>query len=294
MLRRIIGEHIQLGIEAEPLLARVRADRGQIEQVLLNLAVNARDAMASGGHLTIATANIGRLEHGRSHPTSVSLVVRDTGTGMSRDVQERIFEPFFTTKDPGKGTGLGLSMVYGIVKQSGGSITVESEPGRGTAFTITLPAAEVLVGNDLQVIDDEELPNGTESILIVEDAEDVRILARRTLEERGYTVRVARSAAEALEIAGAGNVDVLLTDIVMPQTSGPQLVAEFLATQRSPLVIYMSGYADDALERYELEPSAVFLRKPFTPAALARTIRRAIDEAAKRSDRTASVSSAAD
>jgi len=297
MLRRIIGEHIQLGIEAEPSLARVRADRGQIEQVLLNLAVNARDAMQSGGHLTIATSNIGRMERGRSHPTGVALVVRDTGTGMSRDVQERIFEPFFTTKDPGKGTGLGLSMVYGIVKQSGGSITVESEPGRGTAFVITLPAAEVLVGNDLQVIDDEELPNGTESILIVEDAEDVRILARRTLEERGYAVRVARSAAEALEIAAAGSVDVLLTDIVMPQTSGPQLVAEFFATSRSPLVIYMSGYADDALEQYELEPSAVFLRKPFTPAGLARTVRRAIDDAAQRTERTeraTSVSSAAD
>jgi DNA-binding NtrC family response regulator len=150
------------------------------------------------------------------------------------------------------------------------------------------------VGNDLQVIDDEELPSGTESILIVEDAEDVRILARRTLEERGYAVRVARSAAEALEIAAAGNVDVLLTDIVMPQTSGPQLVAEFQATQRSPLVIYMSGYADDALEQYELEPSAVFLRKPFTPAGLARTVRRAIDDAARQTDRAASVGSAAD
>src|SRR5262249_45062863 len=149
--------------------------------VLLNLAVNARDAMTSGGHLTIATSNIGRMERGRSHPTGVVLVVRDTGMGMSPDIQERIFEPFFTTKDPGKGTGLGLSMVYGIVKQSGGSITVESEPGRGTAFTITLPPAEVLVGSDLQVIDDDELPNGTESVLIVEDAEDVRILARRTL-----------------------------------------------------------------------------------------------------------------
>jgi CheY-like chemotaxis protein len=222
----------------------------------------------------------------------VALVVRDTGTGMSRDVQERIFEPFFTTKDPGKGTGLGLSMVYGIVKQSGGTITVESSPGRGTAFTIALPAAEVLVGSEFQAVDEEELPNGTESILIVEDAEDVRILARRTLEERGYAVRVARSAAEALEIAAAGNVDVLLTDIVMPQTSGPQLVAAFLATARSaPLVIYMSGYSDDALEQYELDAGAVFLRKPFTPAGLAQTVRRAIDDAAQR---TASVSSAAD
>ena len=291
MLRRIIGEHIQLDIEAEPSLARVRADRGQIEQVLLNLAVNARDAMTSGGRLTIATSNIESGDGVRGRAQGVSLVVRDTGTGMPADVKERIFEPFFTTKDPGKGTGLGLSMVYGIVKQSGGTIAVDSELGKGTAFTIELPAAEVMVGSELQVVDEGDLPNGTESILIVEDAEDVRILARRTLEERGYTVRVARSAAEALEIAAAGSVDVLLTDIVMPHTSGPQLVAEFLATRPAPVVVYMSGYSDDALELYELDPDAVFLRKPFTPAGLARTVRRAIDDAAQRS---ASVGSAAD
>jgi signal transduction histidine kinase/ActR/RegA family two-component response regulator len=289
MLRRIIGEHIQLDIEAEPSLSRVRADRGQIEQVLLNLAVNARDAMPGGGTLTIATSNI--LSGDTGATSGVSLVVRDTGTGMPDDVKERAFEPFFTTKDPGKGTGLGLSMVYGIVKQSGGTIVVESEVGRGTSFTIELPAAELMAGSDLAVDDEVDLPNGTESILIVEDAEDVRILARRTLEERGYMVRVARNAAEALEIAAAGTVDVLLTDIVMPQTSGPELVAEFHATRPPvPLVIYMSGYADDALEQYELDAAAVFLRKPFTPAVLARTVRRAIDDAAQRS----SVSSAAD
>jgi signal transduction histidine kinase/ActR/RegA family two-component response regulator len=289
MLRRIIGEHIQLDIEAEPLLARVRADRGQIEQVLLNLAVNARDAMPSGGRLTIATANVGSGERGTAN--GVCLVVRDSGTGMPPDVQERIFEPFFTTKDPGKGTGLGLSMVYGIVKQSGGTISVDSEMGQGTAFTIELPAEELMVGNDTLMADDAQLPGGTESILIVEDAEDVRILARRTLEERGYNVRVARNAAEALEIAAAGNIDVLLTDIVMPQTSGPQLVAKFQATRPMPLVIYMSGYADDALAQYELDPGAVFLRKPFTPAGLARTVRRAIDDATQRAAR---VGSAAD
>jgi signal transduction histidine kinase/ActR/RegA family two-component response regulator len=288
MLRRIIGEHIQLDIEAETSLARVRADRGQIEQVLLNLAVNARDAMPTGGRLTIATSNT------EARGRAVALVVRDTGTGMPVDVKERIFEPFFTTKDPGKGTGLGLSMVYGIVQQSGGSITVESELGEGTAFTITLPAAEVMAGSDSKPVEDD-LPNGTESILIVEDAEDVRILARRTLEERGYAVRVARNAAEALEIAAAGSVDVLLTDIVMPHTSGPQLVARFQAMRAVPLVIYMSGYADEALEQYELDAGAVFLRKPFTPAGLARTVRRAIDEAAQEAaQRAASVSSAAD
>jgi CheY-like chemotaxis protein len=220
---------------------------------------------------------------------SVSLVVRDTGIGMSDEVKDRIFEPFFTTKEVGKGTGLGLSMVYGIVQQSGGTIVVDSVVGRGTVFTITLPVAEQMAASDTAGLDEDELPNGSETILIVEDAEDVRILARRTLEERGYAVRVARNAAEALEIAGAAGVDVLLTDIVMPQTSGPQLVAEYLATRPAPLVIYMSGYADDALAHYELDPKTVFVRKPFTPAVLARTVRAAID-----AWRPAKVESAAD
>jgi Signal transduction histidine kinase regulating C4-dicarboxylate transport system len=280
MLRRIIGEHIQLEIETDAPLARVRADRGQFEQVLLNLAVNARDAMLSGGSLTIATANVGAPgapNTDRGGSGGVALVVRDTGTGMSDEVKDRIFEPFFTTKDVGKGTGLGLSMVYGIINQSGGTIVVDSRIGYGTTFTITLPAAEAVGCGELGIAEDESLPNGTETILIVEDAEDVRTLARRTLEDRGYTVRVARNAAEALEIAAAGSIDVLLTDIVMPQTSGPELVAEYLATWPAPLVIYMSGYADDALARYELDPNTVFLRKPFTPVLLARTVRRALD-----------------
>jgi CheY-like chemotaxis protein len=228
--------------------------------------------MPSGGSLTIATSNLG------DDPPSVALVVRDMGVGMSDDVRDRIFEPFFTTKDVGKGTGLGLSMVYGIVKQSGGTIGVESEVGRGTTFTITLPATDAVAGVEVGFADGDGLPNGTETILVVEDADDVRVLARRTLEERGYTVRVARNAAEALEISAAGDIDVLLTDIVMPQMSGPELVAEYLATRATPLVIYMSGYADDALARYELDPASVFLRKPFTPAILARTVRRALDE----------------
>jgi CheY-like chemotaxis protein len=274
MLRRIIGEHILLSVESVGPLARVRADRGQLEQVLLNLAVNARDAMASGGQLTISTSN---ERDAKGQPVGVCLAVRDTGSGMSAEVRERIFEPFFTTKEVGKGTGLGLSMVYGIVKQSGGTITVDSEIGKGATFTIMMPAAEQVGASDIGNFEEEELPNGTETILIVEDAEDVRILARRTLEERGYTVRVARNAAEALEVAGAGGIDVLLTDIVMPETSGPQLVSEYLATLPAPLVIYMSGYADDALAHYELDPTTVFLRKPFTPSVLARTVRNAID-----------------
>ncbi len=284
MLRRIIGEHIELRIESGGPLARVRADRGQLEQVLLNLAVNARDAMTKGGVLTIATRNVcpatarERIAP-RDGATGVALVVADTGTGMRDDVKDRIFEPFFTTKEAGKGTGLGLATVYGIVKQSGGTIGVESELGAGSTFTITLPAAEMLAATGAMPEAEAELPRGTETILIVEDAEDVRILARRTLEERGYTVLVARNAAEALEISHARHIDVLLTDIVMPQVSGPQLVARYRASGPLPYVIYMSGYADDALAQYELEPGTVFLRKPFSPAVLARTVRTAIDAA---------------
>ncbi|MEP6494844.1 MAG: ATP-binding protein [bacterium] len=283
MLRRIIGEHIVLRIETGASLARVRADRGQLEQVLLNLAVNARDAMTGGGTLTIATANVFDSatppDADRDEARAVSLAVSDTGQGMTDDVRDRIFEPFFTTKEAGKGTGLGLSTVYGIVKQSDGTIAVNTAPGKGTTFTISLPPAQTMAVTEIAAPDDSELPRGTETILIVEDAEDVRILARRSLVERGYKVLAARNAAEALEIGAAGTIDVLLTDIVMPNTSGPQLVAEYVAIRRAPIVIYMSGYADDALVRYELDPNVVFLRKPFTPAVLARTVRAALDAA---------------
>jgi signal transduction histidine kinase len=274
MLRRIIGEHIELRITADELLARVRADRGQLEQVLLNLSVNARDAMPGGGVLTIASANGGAAR-------TVTLAVTDTGTGMRDEVKDRIFEPFFTTKEPGKGTGLGLSTVYGIVNQSGGTIAVESGVGVGTTFTITLPAAESMVGADPTFDEPVALPRGHETILIVEDAEDVRILARRSLAELGYDVLVARNAAEALEISAKGAIDLLITDIVMPQVSGPQLVARYVAMRPVPAIIYMSGYADDSLAQFELDPDAVFLRKPFTPAVLARMVRATIDAACK-------------
>ena len=198
---------------------------------------------------------------------------------MSDETKERIFEPFFTTKELGKGTGLGLSTVYGIVNQSGGTISVDTALGRGTSFTITLSAAESMTGVDAIETDATELPGGNETILIVEDAEDVRTLARRTLEERGYTVLVARNAAEALEIAAAGPIDLLLTDIIMPETSGPQLVAQYTAIRPKPLVMYMSGYADDALTQFELDPETVFLRKPFSPATLARIVRATLDAA---------------
>ncbi len=293
MLRRIIGEHIELRLDESAPLARVRADRGQLEQVLLNLAVNARDAMSEGGVLTIATHNVpDGVSSSRAASRAVSLAVTDTGAGMSDEIRERIFEPFFTTKEPGKGTGLGLSTVYGIVNQSGGRIAVDSAPGRGTIFTIVLPAAETMGDSATHLPDDGELPSGTETVLIVEDAEDVRTLARRTLEERGYTVLVARNADEALEIASARTVDLLLTDIVMPQTSGPQLVARYKALHAAPIVVYMSGYADDALAQYELDPNVGFLRKPFSPASIARTVRGALDHA--RRSQLGSAASAAD
>ena len=284
MLRRIIGEHIELKIESTPPLARLRADRGQLEQMLLNLAVNARDAMPAGGTLTIATRNVASGAGAMHAPKALMLIVGDTGIGMTDDVRDRIFEPFFTTKEPGKGTGLGLSTVYGIINQSGGTIVVDSTPGQGTTFTITMPAAEAIASPERRTVEDGELPRGTETVLIVEDAEDVRILARRTLEQRGYTVFVARNADEALEIAGVRDIDLLLTDIVMPRTSGPQLVAKYQALCGTPLVIYMSGYADDALAQYELDPSAVFLRKPFSPATLARAVRDALDASRRTSD----------
>jgi signal transduction histidine kinase len=291
MLQRIIGEHIELHIDSAGPLARVRADRGQIEQVLLNLAVNARDAMQSGGKLTIATRTVDTPSRVRV----VELAVTDTGTGMSDDVRERAFEPFFTTKEPGKGTGLGLSTVYGIVNQSGGTIEVDSAPAHGTTFTIALPASEMVGASETQAGDDGELPRGTETVLIVEDAEDVRILARRTLEERGYVVLVARNAGEAMEIASARRVDLLLTDIVMPRTSGPQLVAQYTQMRERPLVVYMSGYADDALSQYELDPNAVFVRKPFSPATLARVVRSALDvHAARLRAESGNVGTAAD
>jgi signal transduction histidine kinase len=290
MLQRIIGEHIELQIDSAGPLARVRADRGQIEQVLLNLAVNARDAMPSGGKLTIATRTVttpfaGPPVHrstGSPSTSRVELAVTDTGIGMSDDVRERAFEPFFTTKEPGKGTGLGLSTVYGIVNQSGGTIDVDSTPAHGTTFTIALPASEMVGVSETQAGDEGELPRGTETVLIVEDAEDVRILARRTLEERGYVVLVARNASEAMEIANARRVDLLLTDIVMPRTSGPQLVAQYTQLRERPLVVYMSGYADDALSQYELDPNVVFVRKPFSPSTLARVVRSALDAHAAR------------
>ncbi len=273
MLRRLIGEHISLRIVSEsPEPQLILADSGQLEQVIINLVVNARDAMPRGGRIVIRLARADER---------VTLAVDDTGTGIPDDVRERIFEPFFTTKEPGKGTGLGLSTVYGIVKQSGGTIAVVSTPGAGTTFTVTLPASHEPL-TDRSGADAPAILGGTETILIVEDEPSVRTLAQRALEARGYAVLAAGGHADALVYAARTRIDLLLTDVVMPEMAGPQLAERILDVQPDVEVIYMSGYTDDALSSFELGAAASFVRKPFTTAELARIVRSSLDARAAR------------
>jgi signal transduction histidine kinase/ActR/RegA family two-component response regulator len=289
LLGHLVGENITLTVEMDDTLARVIADRGQLEQVIINLAINARDAMPDGGTLKICAANAvenGRSAQARGGDRRIVLCVSDTGTGIPNAVRDRIFEPFFTTKEPGKGTGLGLSTVYGIVKQSGGTIDLETAVGVGTTFRITLPAAsDVMIPGVVEPIV-EDLPGGTETILLVEDDHDVRALTRRTLEERGYTVLPAHGAHDALHLAASARVDLLLTDIVMPQITGPRLVERFVAMYPTPVVIFMSGHADEALTSAGMKMGSAFLRKPFTPATLARTVREALDASKQKAHAT--------
>ncbi|MDE3171819.1 MAG: response regulator [Gemmatimonadota bacterium] len=284
MLRRLIGEHIDLAIERSEPLARVLADRGQLEQVILNLAVNARDAMPNGGAITLITSNVSAGGPGdAADAVGVALRVRDTGVGIAPELRERIFEPFFTTKEVGKGTGLGLSTVYGIVQQSGGTIDVESTIGLGTTFTVILPVVRQDEAGDAPVDDAGGLPRGAETILLVEDETGVRNLARRTLEELGYVVVAAADPREALAAAADVNADVVLTDIIMPVMSGPRFVERYHALHPPAAVVYMSGYADDALPNLEVEGGAIFLRKPFSPTVLAHVVRDALDRRPRRS-----------
>jgi signal transduction histidine kinase len=290
MLGRLIGEDIALLTAPGPGLGRVKADRGQIEQVLMNLAVNARDAMPQGGRLILETAAVELdEEYARRHVGArpgphVMLAVSDTGTGIPREIQPQIFEPFFTTKEPGKGTGLGLATVYGIVKQSGGHIEVESEPGRGTTFRIYLPRFDAPAATGDRGPRPAAATGGTETILLVEDEEGVRELARDILRANGYTVLEARNGAEALLICERhqGPLDLLLTDVVMPRLSGRDL-AERLAPLRPGLsVLYMSGYTDDAVIRHGvLGAGTAFLQKPFTPAVLVQRVRETLDTASE-------------
>lgn len=282
LLRPLIGETIELVTRLQPGLGRTRADSGQIEQVIMNLVVNAKDAMPEGGRITIQTANAEldesyRREHTYILPGAyVMLSVSDNGCGMDKETQSRIFEPFFTTKEKGKGTGLGLSTVYGIVKQSGGYIFAESSVGRGTTFRIYLPkveGAEETKGKSLAAPADLR---GWETVLLVEDEESVRQLVRETLEQRGYHVIEAKSGEEALQAAadGAKPIHLLITDIVMPGISGKDLATQLLASRPGTRVLFLSGYTEDALvPEGALDSGKAFLQKPFTLQHLARKVR---------------------
>jgi two-component system, cell cycle sensor histidine kinase and response regulator CckA len=282
MLQRIIGDDVSVGVRFGQALARVEADRAQVERVILNLAANARDAMAAGGRLTIETANVELDEdyvssHGEGTPGAhVMLAVSDTGVGMSEDVRRHLFEPFFTTKPAGLGTGLGLATVFGVVKQSGGSIFLYSEEGAGTTFKIYLPAAD-----PVRVAAAAEAPasaatgeGGSETIMVVEDDERVRDLVRIMLEGAGYDVKLAEDPAEAERACARGGIDLVLTDVVMPEVTGQALAERIAAVSPSTRILFMSGYSDEAVHHHGvIRPEADFIEKPFSSRALTRKVR---------------------
>jgi CheY-like chemotaxis protein len=288
MLRRILSEDHRLQLSLSPEAGLIRADRGQLEQVLVNLMLNARDAMAAHGSVTITT-DVAELDqtYGAAHdgvaiPAGpyVRLTVTDSGCGMPRDVQSRIFEPFFTTKPVGQGTGLGLSTVYGIVKQSDGFVWVYSEPGLGTTFKVYLPRAGALDPGGATAERAAITPGGSETILIVEDEDMVRSLASRGLRERGYTVLEARHGSDALrqiEVAPR-SVDLVISDVVMPEMGGRELGRQLAALKPALPVLFMSGYTgEDVIQRGLLDPGAPFQQKPFAPEGLARKVREMLD-----------------
>jgi two-component system, cell cycle sensor histidine kinase and response regulator CckA len=285
MLARVIGEDIELIASLHPSLASVKADPGQVEQVLMNLAVNARDAMPHGGKLLMETSNVeADMELARSLdlPTGryAMLKVTDTGHGINAEMLPHIFEPFFTTKPMGKGTGLGLATVWGIVKQSGGSIRVDSEAGHGSTFRIYLPATEGSTRKQRETIAGEKVAGGTETILIAEDEPDLRELACIFLEGYGYKVLEAASAERAIETASifSGHIDLLLTDVIMPGMSGRQLAENILSKRPQTKIVYMTGYTDDMVVQHKvLEPGVLLLQKPFSKFDLALKVRSALD-----------------
>jgi two-component system, cell cycle sensor histidine kinase and response regulator CckA len=287
MLHRLISEDIELVIVQGESLGRARTDRGQIEQVIMNLALNARDAMPGGGRLTIATSNEELTEaHALVHPEVipgpyVTLTVSDNGCGISRETQDRIFEPFFTTKEKGKGTGLGLSTVYGIVRQSEGYISVSSEPGQGAAFRIHLP--RVKEQPDVPLPPEEGAGaslRGAETILLVEDEEAVRSLVKNILEGFGYKILLATCGDEALALCKQhpAPIPLLLTDLVMPGMGGRELADRLKLLYPDMKLLYMSGYTDDTILRSgTLGRAEAFIGKPFTPQAIARKVRGVLD-----------------
>src|SRR5882724_959377 len=287
MLRRLLGEDVELGTRLAPTTGRVKADPGQLEQVIMNLAVNARDAMPNGGKLTLETGNVDLDEvYAADHYPAragpfVLLAVSDTGIGMSEETQAHMFEPFFTTKEKGKGTGLGLATVYGIIKQSGGFIWVYSEVGHGTTFKLYLPRVQELAERASEPAKaPARAARGTETVLVVEDEAPVRSVARQVLERHGYTVLEAPSAEVALDIATrySGAIHLLLTDVVMPGLNGRELASRLATLRPDARVIFMSGYTDDAVTRHGvLEPGSTYVQKPFTPDAIARKVREVLD-----------------
>ncbi len=290
MLRRLMGENIEMKVVPGEQIGRVRADAGYVGQVLLNLVVNARDAMPNGGKLTIATYNVTLDEsYTRTHPEAIPgdhvlLSVSDTGTGMTREVQARLFEAFFTTKPKGRGTGLGLATCHTIVRQSGGHIGVYSELGQGTTFKVYFPRVEQALDPQAAALPASPLARGTETLLVVEDDDAVRHLAQGVLEAQGYQVLSAANGQEGLHLASdhAGSpISLVITDVVMPQMGG-KVMAEWLKTMNPDLkILFTSGYTDDALAQHGvLEAGIEFLGKPYTPAALARKVRELLDSKA--------------
>ncbi|MGQ9653782.1 MAG: PAS domain S-box protein, partial [Thermodesulfobacteriota bacterium] len=286
MLRRIIGEDIELVTFLQEGIGMVKADPRQIEQAIVNIAVNARDAMPEGGKLTIETANVdldeeyARLHAGVQPGPYVMFSISDTGAGMSADVKERVFDPFFTTKEPGKGTGLGLSTTYGIVKQSNGHIWVYSEPGKGTTFKVYLPRVDEPV-DERKKRPSGEVPRGKETILVVEDEDAVRELAVRILKKQGYKVLKAQDGGEALMLCEKHRepIDLFLSDVVMPGMSGREVVERLQAIHPEAKTLYMSGYTDNVIIHHGvLDKGTKFIPKPFTVEDLARKVREVLDE----------------
>ena len=270
-----------------PDLRKIKADPGQVEQVLINLVANARDAMPTGGSLTIETANVDLDQEYASRHMGIQpgkfvmLAVSDTGSGMDEATRARIFEPFFTTKAQGKGTGLGLSTVYGIVQQSGGSIWVYSEPNQGTSFKVYLP--ELRSDGSAETVESttNEIESGSETILLVEDEEIVRGLTTNILEGAGYSVIAAGGGAEAAKLCADRNgpIDLLLTDVVMPRTSGKEVADQLTKMQPGLKVLFMSGYTDEAIVHHGvLDSNVEFIQKPFTPVGLSKKIREVLDK----------------
>jgi CheY-like chemotaxis protein len=280
MLRRLIGEDIELRFAPGRDIGQVKADHGQIEQVVMNLAVNARDAMPRGGALSIETGSVELDRHytsthvGMQPGKYVWLVVEDNGTGMDADTRAHMFEPFFTTKAQGQGTGLGMTTVSGIVKQNGGSMEVRSEPGKGTTVKVYLPRILQPAAAETQA-PVAKTARGSETILLVEDEEQVRDLVRDTLRREGYKVLDASGAIEARRIGGAyaGPIHLLITDVVMPKEGGCELAASLAQRRPAMKVLFMSGYTDRAIANSLLTGNAAFIQKPFTPAALSRKVR---------------------